>query len=141
VVADPSANQGKGIGIPHYLHGFIEFALGSRDDVTWDIHLDRANFAAGRRSVAWGCIYHCDNFSIGHLCNEMALLMTSKANGAGLHFQTFLSFIYVNKGGDFMATKRRAGNRKSGGKEGSLLGRERIEQLILVGHFISIVLE
>jgi len=47
----------------------------------------------------------------------------------------------LKKGGDFMATKRRAGNRKSVGKEGSLLGRERIEQLILVGHFISLVLE
>jgi hypothetical protein len=32
------------------------------------------------------------NFPFSHLGDEMTLLMTSEANGVGLHFQTFLSF-------------------------------------------------
>jgi hypothetical protein len=92
MMTDPATYHRKRVRIPYDLHGFIEVALGSCDDVTRDIHLNRADFTAGRHSVARGCIHDGYDFPVGHLGNEMALLMTSKANGVGLHLQIFLSF-------------------------------------------------
>jgi hypothetical protein len=94
MVTNPATNHREGVRIPYDLHGFIELALGGGNDVTRNIHPDRANFTAGGRSVDRCGIDNRYNFPIGHLGDEMALLMTSKANGVGLHFQIFLSFPY-----------------------------------------------
>jgi hypothetical protein len=100
MAANPSANHRKGVRIPDDLQGFIEFALGSRNNIPWDIHTDRADFTAGRHSVARGCIRNRNHSSLDHLGDEMTFLMTSKANGVGLHFQ--LSFFIRTCCPDFL---------------------------------------
>jgi hypothetical protein len=76
MVTDPTANQGKGIRIPDNLHRFIEFPFRGRDDVPRNIHSDGAGFAAGRPPVGGLSIDHRNDFSIDHLGNKVALLMT-----------------------------------------------------------------
>jgi hypothetical protein len=94
MMTDPAANHGEGIRIPDDLHGFFELALGGRNDVTRDIHPDGANFPAGGRPMNRGCIHHGGNSSIDDLGDEMALLMTSKTYGMGLHSPAFPLFPY-----------------------------------------------
>ena len=51
MVTDPATDHGEGIRVPDDLHGFVELALGGRDDITRDIHSDRTNLTTGGSPV------------------------------------------------------------------------------------------
>jgi len=84
-MADPTANQGKGIGLPDDLQGFVELALGDRYDVARDIHSEGADLPAGGGPVGGLGIYDRGHFSVDDFGHEVAFLMATQADRTRLH--------------------------------------------------------